>query len=81
MIDIKRRGRGKFIRAIVRHKVNNANMYVFLVIDWFQAIGGEDELLDCPYYMLQKAEETRWRRVYTITIFRKLILSIVALLL
>ena len=52
------------IRAIVRHKANNGNLYVFLVIDWFEAIGGEDELLRCPYYKLQRPEEMRWRRVY-----------------
>ena len=48
------------IRAIVRHKANNTNAYIFLVIDWFQAIGGEDKLLNCSYYMLQRSEKTRW---------------------
>ena len=71
VIDIKEEEEGNsfaIIRAIVRHKANNANMYIFLVIDWFQAIGGEDELLNCSYYMLQRPEETRWRRVYPVTL-------------
>ena len=71
VIDVKEEEEGNsfaIIRAIIRHKANNENMYIFLVIDWFQAINGEDELLKCPYYMLQKSEETRWRRVYPLTL-------------
>ncbi|CAG8651128.1 1777_t:CDS:2, partial [Paraglomus brasilianum] len=48
------------IRAIVFHKANNVNMYIFLVIDWFQVISGKDKLLNCLYYMLQKPEEMHW---------------------
>ena len=56
------------IRAIVFHKANNVNMYIFLVIDWFQVISGKDKLLNCLYYMLQKPEEMHWRCVYPVTL-------------
>ena len=55
------------IRAIFCHEANNANRYVFLVIDWFQATGDKDELLECPYYKLHDPGATQWRRIYPIS--------------
>jgi len=40
------------VRAIFCHMAKNTNRYVFLIIDWFQATGNKDELLECPYYKL-----------------------------
>ena len=55
------------IRAILCHMANNTNRYVFLVIDWFQATGNKDELLECPYYKLHDPEGMQWRRIYPIS--------------
>ena len=48
------------IQAIFCHTANNAKRYVFLIIDWFQATGNKDELLECPYYKLHDPEEVQW---------------------
>jgi len=55
------------VRAIFCHMANNTNRYVFLIIDWFQATGNKDELLECPYYKLHDPEEVQWRRIYPIS--------------
>src|SRR6185369_9073860 len=36
------------VRAIFCHMAKNTNRYLFLIIDWFQATGNKDELLECP---------------------------------
>jgi len=56
------------IKAILRHRANNTKYYAFLVFDWFEAIAGEDNVLRCPCYNLQKRGETQWRQLFPITI-------------
>ena len=52
------------IKAIIRHKANNGHYYAFFVFEWFEATN--TTILECPLYNIQKADETRWFRIFTI---------------
>ena len=56
------------IKAILWHQANNTKYYAFLAFDWFEAIAGEDNMLRCPCYNLQKSGETQWHQLFPITI-------------
>src|SRR5437870_12900599 len=66
VIDMEEEEAFAIIQAIFCHMANNTNRYVFLVIDWFQATGNKDELLECPYYKLHDPEEVQWQHIYPI---------------
>ncbi|CAG8548439.1 21840_t:CDS:2, partial [Gigaspora rosea] len=56
------------IRAIFTHKYNDGLIYAFIWIDWLKNIERTDALLRCPIYERQRESDTRWHRIYPISI-------------
>ncbi|CAG8725213.1 33868_t:CDS:2, partial [Gigaspora margarita] len=56
------------IRAIFTHKYNDGLIYTFVWIDWLKNIERTDALLECPIYERQGESDTRWYRIYPISI-------------
>ena len=56
------------IKSIFRHQANNGKYYAFFLFDWFQATNVLDSMLECPLYNIQKPDESRWFRVFPITL-------------
>ena len=40
------------VKGIFRHKGNDQNNYVFIIVDWFENTGQEHLILKCPFYYL-----------------------------
>ncbi|RIB00055.1 hypothetical protein C2G38_2130522 [Gigaspora rosea] len=55
------------VRAIFTHKYNNGIVYAFVWIDWLNDIGCTDSLLRFPIFERQTDSDTRWYRIYPIS--------------
>ncbi|PKC54996.1 hypothetical protein RhiirA1_446940 [Rhizophagus irregularis] len=55
------------VKSIFRHQANNGQYYAFFFFDWFQATNIMDSVLECPFYNIQKPEESRWFQIFPIT--------------
>lgn len=56
------------IAGIIQHQ-SNANIFqAFFVLQWFQETTMNEPIVDCPIYNLQQLDETRWRRIFPITV-------------
>ena len=56
------------IKGIFKHKGNNDKFYAFIVIDWFEDTNRIHNILKCPLYRIQTTHNTRWRRIFPISI-------------
>ena len=54
------------IKGIFTHE-RSRKLHAFVIFNWFEKVG-ENTLLQCPKYRLQMSEETRWNRVFPISI-------------
>ena len=54
------------IKSIFRHQANNGHYYAFFLFDWFEATNSINNTLECPFYNIQKPEESRWFRIFPI---------------
>jgi len=54
------------IESIIRHQANNGHYYAFFLFNWFQATNYIDSVSGCPFYNIQKPEESRWFRIFPI---------------
>ncbi|GBC15840.2 hypothetical protein GLOIN_2v1764038 [Rhizophagus irregularis DAOM 181602=DAOM 197198] len=54
------------IKGIFTHE-RSRKLHAFVIFDWFEKIG-ENTLLKCPKYRLQASEETRWNRIFPISL-------------
>uniref|UniRef100_U9UVI7 BAH domain-containing protein n=1 Tax=Rhizophagus irregularis (strain DAOM 181602 / DAOM 197198 / MUCL 43194) TaxID=747089 RepID=U9UVI7_RHIID len=52
--------------SIFRHQANNGKYYAFFSFNWFQATNTMDPVLECPFYNIQKPEESRWFQIFPI---------------
>ncbi|EXX53839.1 hypothetical protein GLOIN_2v1880882 [Rhizophagus irregularis DAOM 181602=DAOM 197198] len=55
------------VKSIFRYQANNGQYYAFFFFDWFQATNIMDSVLECPFYNIQKPEESRWFQIFPIT--------------
>jgi hypothetical protein len=55
------------VDAIIKHRGNDKQDYVFIYITWFEDISRQDELLLCPIYQLQKNTNHSWYRIHPIS--------------
>ena len=53
------------VKGIFRHKGNDENNYVFVIVDWFENTEQEHSLLKCLFYHLQTKN---WRRIFPINL-------------
>ncbi|RIB23167.1 hypothetical protein C2G38_2073542 [Gigaspora rosea] len=69
MVTIKEEDNESYamVRAIFTHKYNNGIVYAFVWIDWLNDIGCTDSLLRCPIFERQTDSDTRWYRIYPIS--------------
>ena len=57
------------IESIIRHQANNGYHYAFFLFNLFQqATNYIDSLLGCPFYNIQKPEESCWFRIFPINL-------------
>lgn len=56
------------IKGILKYKGNDDKFYAFIVIDWFENIYRIHHILKCPLYRIQATHNTRWRRIFPISI-------------
>jgi len=60
------------IKAIFTHKYNNDFVYAFVWIDWLKDTERTDSLLRCPIFERQRESDTRWHRIYPISILNEI---------
>ena len=60
------------IKAIFTHKYNNDSVYAFVWIDWLKNTERTDSLLRCPIFERQRESDTRWHRIYPISILNEI---------
>ena len=60
------------IKAIFTHKYNNDSVYAFVWIDWLKNTECTDGLLRCPIFERQRESDTRWHRIYPISILNEI---------
>jgi len=56
------------IKGIFKYKGNDDKYYVFITIDWFDDTNRIHNVLKCPLYRIQSIQDTRWRRIFPISI-------------
>ncbi|CAG8769417.1 2802_t:CDS:2, partial [Racocetra fulgida] len=56
------------VRAIFTHKYNDRNVYTFVWIDWLKNTKHTDSLLRCLIFERQPDLDTRWHRIYPISV-------------
>lgn len=56
------------LQSIFKHKGNDNQFYVFIVVTWFEYIN-EHPVLECPIYKLTNGQ--KWRKVFPITVIDK----------
>ena len=56
------------IKGIFKHKGNDNKFYAFIIVDWFVDTNKIHHVLKCPLYNIQTTDDTRWRRIYPISI-------------
>lgn len=54
------------IKGIFTHE-RSRKLHAFVIFNWFEKMG-ENTLLKCPKYRLQVSEDTRWNRVFPISL-------------
>ena len=60
------------IKAIFTHKYNNDSVYGFVWIDWLKNTEHTDGLLRCLIFERQRESDTRWHRIYPISILNEI---------
>jgi len=60
------------IKALFTHEYNDGLVYAFIWVDWLRECLTPDPVLQCPIYEIQTAENTRWYRVYPISLIDSL---------
>ena len=61
------------IKVIFTHKYNNDSVYAFVWIDWLKNTERTDGLLRCPIFERQRESDTRWHRIYPISILNEIL--------
>ncbi|CAG8662185.1 16941_t:CDS:10, partial [Gigaspora margarita] len=56
------------VKEIIGHKWNNDQDYIFINLKWLEYLNKFDDLLDCPIYHLQNANNNSWDRIHPISI-------------
>jgi hypothetical protein len=59
------------VKAILRHRGNDGNDYVFIFVYWFEDISKQDTLLLCPIYQLQSDTNNSWYCIHPISTVKK----------
>ena len=54
------------IESLIRHQANNGQYYAFFLFNWFQATNYIDSMSGCPFYNIQRSDESRWFRIFPI---------------
>jgi hypothetical protein len=54
------------VKGIIRHKGNDEKYYAFVVVEWFENVKQEHQLLKCPIYRLRPGNQ--WRRIFPISV-------------
>ncbi|CAG8852317.1 3352_t:CDS:1, partial [Gigaspora margarita] len=60
------------IKGIFTHQNNDGLVYSFIWVDWLRESSILDPILQCQVYEKQTAENTRWHRVYPISLIDNL---------
>ncbi|RIB09160.1 hypothetical protein C2G38_2044550 [Gigaspora rosea] len=56
------------VKGIIGHKWNDDQDYIFIYLEWLEYLNKFDDLLDCPIYRLQNANNNSWDRIHPISI-------------
>ncbi|RIB23273.1 hypothetical protein C2G38_2171755 [Gigaspora rosea] len=60
------------VKGIIGHKWNDDQDYIFIYLEWLEYLNKFDDLLDCPIYYLQNANNNSWDRIHPISIVSRL---------
>ncbi|CAG8663844.1 5006_t:CDS:1, partial [Dentiscutata heterogama] len=60
------------LKRIFMHRYNDGLVYSFIWVDWLRKYSILDPILQCPVYEKQTAKNTRWHRVYPISLIDNL---------
>jgi len=56
------------VKTIFTHKYNDGLVYAFIWVDWLKNAERTDTLLRCSIFEKQRESDTRWYRIYPISI-------------